>query len=125
MSETVEDPPSLYLAAVKQSDELRDAHLKAADQVHTAILNAIHQRIMDSTRSLDDLRDRDCATSLAGDGRQRAYDVATQLHLDRRTALARHFGQYWIGPGDANASHARDFLKEIDPGRQRRFGGRV
>jgi hypothetical protein len=21
----------------------------------------------------------------------------------------------WIGPGDANASHARDFVKEIDP----------
>jgi hypothetical protein len=37
------------------------------------------------------------------------------LHFDRRAALARHFGQYWIGPGDANASHARDFVEEIDP----------
>jgi len=44
-----------------------------------------------------------------------AYDVAAQLHFDRRAALARHFDQYWIGPGDANASYALDFVKEIDP----------
>jgi hypothetical protein len=111
----VEDPARVYLAAVKQSEELRDVHLKAADEFHNAILDVIHQRMMDSKRTLADVRARDHATDLAGDGRQRAYHVATQLHLDRRAALARHFGQYWIGPGDANALHAHDFVKKIDP----------
>jgi hypothetical protein len=53
--------------------------------------------------------------ALKGGGGQCAYDFSTQLDFDRRADLARHFGQYWIGPGDANASHARDFVKQIDP----------
>jgi hypothetical protein len=104
-----------YLAALKQSEELRDAHFKAADEVHSATLDAIHQRMMNSRRTLDDAHERNRAQAAAGDGRQLAYDVGAQLHFDRRAALARHFGQYWIGPGDANASHAGDFVKEIDP----------
>jgi hypothetical protein len=81
---------------------------------HVAVLDAAHERMKASQRTLDDVRERNRAHAAAGDGRQAAYDVACQMHFDRRAARSRHFGQFYKG-GDPDAAHAIEFVKEIDP----------
>ena len=56
------------------------------------------------------------ATARVGDIRQAAYDLAERMHQDRLGCLARHFEQYYRGPGDPDVEHAQHWLHEqIDP----------
>jgi hypothetical protein len=104
-----------YLAAVKASERLRDEGYRAADQLHSDATEGAHQTMMASRRGAADADRLHRGRADASDARKYLYEDAERRHFDRRAALARHFGQYWTGPGNPDAEHAKAFVVSLDP----------
>ena len=102
-----------YLAAVRASERIRDDLIAAADHLHANATEAAHNRMMASRRDLADAHRLRRVQTNADDARKSMYEDAERLHLDRRAALAQHFGQHQTGPGNPDAPHARAFVASL------------